>query len=180
MLPPVKDGQGLRTAHLDYFGKKLLKGVSNNIIFKGANSAETLCHLRSTKRPCCFILNTETADKKTGHWVALYLSSLGGPIFFFDSFGRDIDHKVFQDCWGDAVRLLSGGQKIISNRKAVQKRNSNLCGSHCLYYLTQRVKHPLRYPNHQITGKMNDQYIYKWSVANGILPKGYNYLIPYV
>ena len=97
--------------------------------------------------PCCLIeqfkgrevaaliVNTDPHDKPGRHLVGLYLER--DAIYFFDSFGRDIEE--FEDPFASIVRDFASGCRIITNKKQYQSYWSDTCGLWSIYYIISKT-----------------------------------------
>lgn len=81
--------------------------------------------------PCCLIANTDTSSEPGAHWVAFYFRS-DGIGEYFDSYGRDIQHREFYNF------LQRHCIDYIVNAKRLQQLYSTICGEYCIYFLLHR------------------------------------------
>ena len=165
---------GMSTGEISKWGKRLLNHRGHNV-FGGASGAEEMCALgpEDVWTGRCFVFNTADSDQPGVHWVALYF----GPeevVHFFDPFGRDITE--FKDCWVGNIERL--GRRHVYSRRVVQKKDSTLCGQHCLAYLLKRQLALATTPDSRLTEGQNDKSVFQCAVNKGIVPEDYNYKIP--
>jgi hypothetical protein len=74
----------------------------------------------------CLIFNTDTANLRGKHWVAIQCRE--GTLKYFDSFGFPPSACLYN-------KFLKFNVEF--NRKQCQSFLSDLCGHHCVYYLYQ-------------------------------------------
>ena len=82
--------------------------------------------------PSCFIANTDTANKKGSHWIAVFIGA-DGIGEYFDTYGRpprrNFDTYMKKYC-----------KNVMHNDIRVQGPLSSTCGQFCMYYLCNRVR----------------------------------------
>lgn len=85
------------------------------------------------KRPCSFIVNTDSSSLPGKHWFAIYLTK-NGLIEYFDSFGiKPLNNEVY-----DFLKI--NGNKWTYNKFQIQDINSSSCGKICALFLAYRNK----------------------------------------
>ena len=96
---------------------------------KGVFSPDTL-PLRVSTYPSVYISNTENSDKPGKHWVVFWF---GSPIHaeFYDSFGRL--PQTYSSKFDDFLK--NNTTFCLYNNVQVQRKNSDTCGYHVLFYL---------------------------------------------
>lgn len=81
-----------------------------------------------TKKPCCFVINTDNRNQPGTHWLAFYYDENRNATFF-DSFG--LHPSIYQlDEYLDKT-----SNQWIYNKKRIQSILSNQCGDFCLFFL---------------------------------------------
>lgn len=107
-------------------------------IFKGVCSADKLPSVQITS-PSLFIVHTQNANVKTGHWEAIYVQP-HVRVVFFDSFGRSphvSSHIKF---------IQSQHLPVSHNARQLQSYYSFTCGQFCCLFAYTMARHkPLIY-----------------------------------
>ena len=87
----------------------------------------------TTKRPCGFIVNTDSSNLPGQHWIAVVLTRDGrGEVF--DSFGELPPSEL---CIWMNKHCVSGWT---FSKNFIQNIYSKLCGSYCLFNLYNRLE----------------------------------------
>ena len=100
--------------------------------FCGVKSLDNVPQQR-VRRPCAFVVNTDTSDKPGQHWFAVFVPRRG-PIEYFDSFGRPPSELEISTL----IRMNGGRYKYNTHR--IQSDQSQNCGQFSLCYLLFRLK----------------------------------------
>lgn len=115
-------------------GKARQQQQHHPLTFQGVFARDQI-HLAhdSHKYPLCFIANTDRARDEGEHWVAFLFHS---PTHydFFDSFALT---PVSYD-----FLLTSSARCVNKLTTRIQSLDSNVCGQHCIYFLTQCILNP--------------------------------------
>lgn len=83
------------------------------------------------KRPCCYVMNTQRAEKKGEHWVVCFFNKPGKPNEYFDSFG-------VSPRYSSTKRFL--GKNYVFNSKMLQFPISTVCGQYVLIYILLKCR----------------------------------------
>lgn len=96
-----------------------------NPTFHGVCAIDTLPHFEYGS--CVF--NTAPSTKKSGHWIALYVTD--STVEYFDSYGREPSRSLKRRWWN---------KLWCSNVVPLQSPLSAVCGQYCIYYLLHRAR----------------------------------------
>lgn len=113
----------------------LRKNKYTRKIFRGVFPVDQL-HLRSIKKPALLVVNTAVSTHPGKHWVAIYLPKDKGFVEFFDSYGRFLHNKYFEEFF----KRFSNLNKILFNARILQSAFSSVCGYYCCVYAVYRAK----------------------------------------
>lgn len=81
-------------------------------------------------RPCCLVINTDSASEAGVHWVAVYIDAWGKGVYF-DSYGFEpLDPAV-------RAFLKQNTRVWHYNSEPIQNVLSDRCGYYCLCFLTK-------------------------------------------
>ena len=98
--------------------------------FYGVMGCNRLEQFRGVEK-ASFILNTDPDDKPGKHWVGVYIED--GTLFFFDSFGRGIQH--FADPFRTILQNFAKGYNVITDSRNLQCIFNDSCGYWVVYYI---------------------------------------------
>lgn len=98
--------------------------------YLGAFPKDRMPRIPANMDKYCFILNTDNHDKKGQHWVAIYKDKHN--LNFFCSYGaKPCDYNI---C------LRKYGKRVIYSKKQIQVETEEMCGAHCIFFLTCRCQ----------------------------------------
>ncbi len=86
-----------------------------------------------SKKPACFIINTDPSYMPGSHWVCVYFT-LRGNADYFDSFGLKPRIKSILKF------ILRNSVRYTYNKRSLQNILSNVCGKYCCEYLLNRCQ----------------------------------------
>lgn len=103
---------------------KALRGLNAQSV--GVYAADRIPKVLSL--PAAIVANTDTADKKGSHWIALYIDkhAFGS---YFDSYGFAPISTHHLD------RIRTNCRRYQFNRKKLQSLDSQVCGEYCIMFL---------------------------------------------
>lgn len=81
------------------------------------------------------IINTDVSSGPGEHWIAVYIGSK--TMYFFDSFGRDIDD--FSNPFRNYMKNFSRDYNVKVESRLLQSLFSNMCGYWCIFYIFCRT-----------------------------------------
>ena len=90
------------------------------------------------------VFNLDPHDKEGSHWMCVIIDTSKCSIYFFDSYGVRIHHKINSFC-KEVIRQSSILQGIntfkrISNKIEHQTLTDSECGMYCIYLIIQAIE----------------------------------------
>jgi len=108
---------------------QLMKDVSN---YRGCYPKDW-CKGKKPWKEEYLILNTNTSDHFTGHWVGVCNQPGSKEIEYFDSFGLPVPEMILS-------YLKRSGKPVVSTTNEIQDFDSTACGYYVVMYLKRRAK----------------------------------------
>lgn len=108
------------------------KNTNKGLSFEGVYAKDELPSVSNIARfPTCLIANTDEANQPGEHWVAFILRN-SSSYEFFDSFALNpiayqFPHNVTNSTCKELLNF------------PVQSEESDVCGQHCVYFLSHRI-----------------------------------------
>ena len=87
------------------------------------------------RRPFALVFNTDPADRKGTHWLAMFGPS-DGPLELFDSFA--LHPSLYSLVVDNSTSSSSSSSTLVYSRTPLQSLSSAVCGQYCLYFLHLR------------------------------------------
>ena len=81
------------------------------------------------------VINTDDSSASGDHW--LVLARKNEKLFFIDSYGRDYRDPTFDPNFKKLIMNYIGEEKVVCNRKWLQRMTSNVCGEYCVYFIRE-------------------------------------------
>jgi len=115
--------------------------------FNGECIWEELCEfnlnqtIKNGKRKIGIIFNLDPHYKQGSHWVALFIDTYKGKIYYFDSYGEEIPKQIKKFIHTVEKQSMKIGKKYTHtyNKKRHQYGDSE-CGMYCLYIIIELIK----------------------------------------
>lgn len=117
-----------------------------NPYFDGIYSSDNLEDI--ILRPKLIIVNTSPSNEKGSHWISFWFNS--NEIDIFDSLG-EINFQTYPNDIVNFIKRYSNNINFC--KKAVQPKNTDICGELCLYFAFFKC---LGYSLQTITKRMSD------------------------
>ena len=96
--------------------------------FKGVFALDTLPPIESNMS---LIFKTDIAKLPGTHWLAMYVEN--GNVYFFDSYGRSIEH--FGKHFRNHIKNFARDYEIKLDSRLLQSPFSDSCGYWCIFYI---------------------------------------------
>ena len=99
--------------------------------------------IKEKKPKIGIIFNLDSHDKPGSHWVAMFIDTKRGEIYYLDSYGEKIPRQIKKFANKVKKQSLKIGKKkeykLLENKKEHQYKDSE-CGMYSLYFIIQMLK----------------------------------------
>ena len=88
------------------------------------------------------VINTDDSTKPGDHW--LVLSRKEGKLLFIDSYGRHYKDESFDPNFKKWIINYIGDERVVCNKRWLQRLTSNACGAYCVYFIRELDNHSFK------------------------------------